>query len=393
MLFRFLALIALAAVAAGSDLPPCEGGRLVPSDYGANAVSFDVVRLPEAWCYMKDKWYAWDRYGDRWPMIAVVDDGFFPVDDLGYNGHIKGDPTYDGNGAYHQSALGDEQAPVCQGYHGTAVATLLLGITNNGKSGDVNIASASGCWQVSGKDVVGSDFLPIRVTGGYNFSARVGCGTIKAMASALSYAAGANSDYHRDFPYNTYAIRVINVSKTIVPGNDFWKYPDPTPGVDEDLKNLMKASSLASMNAVLVIGAGNDRRVMNDKGWIDQYAPGRIVTVGALNRSGTAYWDYGEQQGTRRGSGVDIFAPGEPHSVQYYNRSAEIPGTSFAAPLVSGVLALMWNANPCASNADHIRWLLESADRVPMPDGRTIRRLNAAKAVRMAYDEGGVWCR
>ena len=84
----------------------------------------------------------------------------------------------------------------------------------------------------------------------------------------------------------------------------------------------------------------------------------------------------------RRGAAVDIYAPGEAFTLgpDGTTAPASVDGASFAAPIVSGVLAMMWNANPCMSNEAHVQTLLDTADSIRTPSGDTLRRVNAYAA-------------
>jgi len=81
---------------------------------------------------------------------------------------------------------------------------------------------------------------------------------------------------------------------------------------------------------------------------------------------------------------VDIYAPGEAFTLgpDATTAPASVDGASFAAPIVSGVLAMMWNANPCMTNEAHVQALLDTADSIRTPSGDTIRRVNAYAAVK-----------
>jgi subtilisin family serine protease len=95
-------------------------------------------------------------------------------------------------------------------------------------------------------------------------------------------------------------------------------------------------------------------------------------------------------------SSVDICAPGYDVAISaapgwYLTNN----GTSFAAPYVSGTVALMVAANPCISNEEIESLLRESATNIdalnPSYAGQLgAGRLNAALAVQRAYDLGHV---
>lgn len=101
-----------------------------------NDAQSDAVKLPEAWYFMQDKWVSERaQCGRRWPMVVVIDDGFLDVDEFA-RPLIFG-PAYGDRGADKGVLIGTSLADGnhrdvnCRGYHGTAVAMLLGGISNN----------------------------------------------------------------------------------------------------------------------------------------------------------------------------------------------------------------------------------------------------------------------
>lgn len=112
------------------------------------------------------------------------------------------------------------------------------------------------------------------------------------------------------------------------------------------------------LGTVMVYAAGNDREKGYDAGLSTLTANPYTINVGAINRVG----DIGSSTSpnkpfSNRGANILISAPGSnifTSSIQFENAngsvfgtdSAEIQGTSFAAPIVSSVAALMLEANP-----------------------------------------------
>ena len=142
--------------------------RLIPDDYFAkdengfritgNEEQFNVIKLPEAWYFMLDKWVSEKKeFKRRWPVVVVIDDGFLGVDEFA-RPLIHG-PAYGDQGSAKGVLIGTSLADGnhsdlnCRGYHGTAVAMLLGGTSNNirqpiivGAFRTVNIASVAGPW-------------------------------------------------------------------------------------------------------------------------------------------------------------------------------------------------------------------------------------------------------
>lgn len=133
-----------------------------------------------------------------------------------------------------------------------------------------------------------------------------------------------------------YAVQQINASgrpsvvSMSLSGNSF-------NAMDDAVRNAH------SMGVTVVVAASNDR---NDA---CNYSPARspyAITVG-----GTAHNRYGDRLyvGTNFGSCVDVFAPGENIPAAGYpciDCSRLRSGTSMAAPIVSGVVAIMLQRQP-----------------------------------------------
>ncbi|MET0403072.1 MAG: S8 family peptidase, partial [Cystobacter sp.] len=112
-----------------------------------------------------------------------------------------------------------------------------------------------------------------------------------------------------------------------------------TPGVDPTIE----AAANALMNRpglILVVAAGNNN---SDACGGSPARLGNAITVGGTNRT-DARWVSSPYTGSNYGSCVDLFAPGE--AIPSLHRTddslgSEESGTSFAAPQVAGVAAIM----------------------------------------------------
>jgi subtilisin family serine protease len=162
----------------------------------------------------------------------------------------------------------------------------------------------------------------------------------------------------------------------------------------------------ADERGVLMIhAAGNDAKDLAtennfpNRHYLDGGSAQHWIEVGASNWRGadalaSEFSNYGREQ-------VDIFAPGSDiRSTWPDNEYSAASGTSFAAPVVSGIAALLMAYYPELSAADVRRILLESAtrhgDRLVTRPGRDDARVrfgdlsvtgaivNAYEAVRMA---------
>jgi subtilisin family serine protease len=118
-----------------------------------------------------------------------------------------------------------------------------------------------------------------------------------------------------------------------------------------------------------------------------------VVAVGGTNKTDKRWtWrKFLRSGGSNYGAFVDISAPGldltstavynvtNPQAVKYRTGS----GTSYSAPIVSGVAALIYSVNPRFTPQDVENILLESADKIGV-SGLGAGRVNALKAVRLA---------
>lgn len=86
------------------------------------------------------------------------------------------------------------------------------------------------------------------------------------------------------------------------------------------------------------------------------------------------------------GPGVDVVAPGVSIRTTSPNQAYAAPsGTSFAAPIVSGILGLIWSLNPQLTPAQTEQILFDSADVILNdPDKEGNGRVNAFKALQAA---------
>ena len=133
-----------------------------------------------------------------------------------------------------------------------------------------------------------------------------------------------------------------------------------------------------SQNVTIICSAGNDGR---DRLHYPS-AYDEVVSVGAsdLSDAKASFSSYGET--------VDIFAPGLQNlttmrvgkgSSQYNNDYDKINGTSFAAPIVSGIAALLLSVNPSLTN-EEIRGILVSTTSL-MQNQSSWNHLNASGRV------------
>lgn len=214
--------------------------------------------------------------------------------------------------------------------HGTAVAGIIGAVANNGQG----VAPVT--WT--------SPIIPVRVTGDE------GQATSWTLAAGIRAAVAAGA-------------RVINISFA----------PLQKDGI------VLRQCQLARLaGALTVISSGNTGKEVLDGG--SEYA----LFVGATGREDdlASFSTYGRF--------VDLAAPGvsllttRPGGV--YGTAS---GTSFAAPVVSGVAALVWSVNP-ARRPVSVREILVETARDLGPAGEDLQfgmgRIDAAAAVQAARD-------
>jgi subtilisin family serine protease len=216
--------------------------------------------------------------------------------------------------------------------HGTAVAGTAAALGNNG----VGVASIA--W--------GCQIMPIRICD------PSGSGSLSAMANGLIWAADRGA-------------RVANISYQ----------------VSDSLTVKSAAQYFQSKGGVVTIAAGND-------GSFDSTSDNPyVLTVGATN-SADALAGF-----STTGNNIDLTAPGV--GIQTLNRDsgyAPWSGTSFSAPIVAGVAALVISANPNLAAAQVQNVIKQSVDDLGSAGWDPSYgwgRVNAARAVDLALQTVG----
>ena len=279
-------------------------------------------------------------------MTAVLDTGV----DSGHPdlaGRLLPGQTFCNGGG---SAAGAPEVSQGDRGHGTSSAGLIGAATNNG------LGLAGLTWQ-------GRNVLPVKVIN--EQGAAVGASTV-SIRSGLLYAASQGA-------------KVVNMSLGIV-GN---------PG-DQALDDALAS---VSASAVLVAAAGNT----SNEGIYYPASNPNVIAVGAVGRADSLAC-YSARPGSRSGARqLDLVAPGgnagTGTNTCYVSSDYDQlvlaardqggytlrAGTSEAAPLVSGVAALMRSANPGLSAAQTRSLLLGSVRTVG-----GLKFLNAEAAVKAA---------
>ena len=194
-------------------------------------------------------------------------------------------------------------------FHGTMVASLIAGL-GSAESGVIGVAPGAKLLSISiGLGVPGSD-------------------TDAQIAQAVRWAVDHNAD-------------IINLSLTR--NSQTWP------------KSWDDAFSYAFENDVIVVAAAGNRSDKSSRPSAPATIPG-VVSVGGVTKNQEP------AEASTSGLGVAISAPAEDLLGAYPGESYRVwDGSSAAAPIVSGLLALMSQADPEASANDLIERLITSA--------------------------------
>jgi subtilisin family serine protease len=212
------------------------------------------------------------------------------------------------------------------GSHGTGVAGTVAASSNNG------IGIASACWACK--------IMPVRV------SDINGYATDSSIATGLTWAADhgarvANVSY------------IVSSSSTVTTGAKYFQ----------------------GKGGVVTVSAGNNGSFISSSD--NPY----VLTVTASNPSDQLYaW-------SNTGNNLDLAAPGEVYTTIPGAGYTNAAGTSFSAPLVAGVAALVMSANPSLTPTQVQDVLKKSADDLGTAGWDSTfgwGRVNAARAVSLA---------
>ena len=286
---------------------------------------------------------AWARSTGKGVTVAVVDSGVRPHADLAANllpgydfvsdpkmagdGGTRDADAYDPGDAAAAGACGAGSAASTSSWHGTHVAGIVGAVAGNG-IGVVGVAH-------------GAKVLPLRALG------RCG-GWASDIADAISWAAGGAVS---GLPANKTPARVINLSL------------GGSGTCDRTTQAAIDGARAAG--AVVVVAAGNESR---DVAQVTPASCRGVIVVAATSLAG------GRASYSNFGSAVTLAAPGGDKTggiLSTLNAGRSTPagdsyaayaGTSMAAPMVSGVAALMLAANDKLT-PDQVAAMLKSSAR------------------------------
>jgi serine protease len=232
------------------------------------------------------------------------------------------DPLYQGSGCIEEPSS----------WHGTVIAGQVAALTNNAQG----IAAVN--WN--------GRILPVRVAGK--------CGaTVADIVAGMRWAAGIPVP---GVPANPHPARIVNISF------------GGSAACDQAYQSAI--DELLAHGVIVVAAAGNESGTPTRPASCE-----RTIGVAALNRDGfkASYSNFGPALDIATVGG-DAADPNDPLSdsglLTINNDGTTMPGvpdyayvtgTSFAAPIVAGVAALMWSVNPSLSAQQLIDGLKSSA--------------------------------
>ena len=312
---------------------------------------------------------AWDiTIGDRDVIIGIIDSGVdYTHPDLAANiwvnpGEIPDNGIDDDGNGFVDDVIGWDfgqgtNDPMDAVGHGTGVAGAAAAVGNNG----VGVSGVA--WNVS--------ILPLKIANQF------GQIVLSAIVSAHDYATMILQSGFR-----------LAATNGSYGGYDQAFYTNAPTGFNAERDAIER---YVNVGGIFVAAAGNDG-FNNDDPNVTNFPssyniPGVIAVAATDNNDGLAdFSNYGAQS-------VDLGAPGQDILTTALGGGYEYQsGTSFAAPIVTGAVALIRSANPTASAIEVRAALFNSVDPVPSLQGRTVSggRLNVERALQIVGLDGPV---
>ncbi|NCC70257.1 hypothetical protein EOM09_01610 [bacterium] len=285
-------------------------------EYSPYQTYLNQINIKKAWNYTT---------GSKDIIVAVIDDGvYINHPELQYNiwqneKEIIGNGKDDDNNGYVDDRLGwdfvsNESEMTTRGTHGTMVAGIIGAVGNNnqgitGINWNTKIMSLIACTEY-------------------------GC-DVDAIKKAIRYAVDNDAD-----------IINLSLSSTMTIG-----YTDKFDDIIEYAYNKNVLIVAAAGNGDLEGDIGQNLNIIPQSPICNDVGKNMVLGVGAVTEDGyrTSWSNYGKC--------VDIYAPGESiisTAVPYYSTFEDFydfgDGTSFSAPIVSGIAALMKSKYPNITN-------------------------------------------
>lgn len=320
-----------------SNFPSSQTQTTTPIEFNAPEASSDVKGIPsDPGVIVGNFWEQWHHTGthglntlDVWGdytgegvRVGVLDDGF------NYN-HSELAPNFRTDLDYDTLDNDNDSINPSGDNHGTNVAQIIAGDDNGARS--VGVAFDA--------DIVG-------VRRGFGSQSETS-DTLEAFEYAL------NNDF--DIFNNSWGISSSFGDNTKInfTGTDTSEVVDAM----QDLVSLGRDG----LGTAIVFSAGNDRQSGQSSNYRNYQNSPYTITVGAINENGT-FANFSEA-----GANLLVTAPGDSlyiSNVADTSGASIISGTSFAAPAVAGVIALMYEANTDLGYRDVQEILAMSARQV-----------------------------
>ena len=305
------------------------------------------AKLGECWYHSAIRSnQAWEiTMGNENLIIAVVDDGFEITHEELANKIVSPYNVYDKSSDVKES----------KSRHGTHVAGLIAATANNGKG----IAGVAPKCKI----------MPIKVFNGFE-----SCSSIAVLQGVL-YAIKNNANV-----VNLSLGMIVNERLTINQQKDLisnhYRYEEH---LWERIFNIAD-----SKKSTVVIAAGND----NILAGIDpKHRSEDVIVVAAIGKNNLPMYDKAEF--SNYGIYTDVSAPGQDIlSTVGVNQYEEFDGTSMAAPLVSGAVALMKSVDSNLNTRQIKSILQETGLSVDLNIGKLIQLDKAIVAVKQRVKNG-----
>ena len=176
---------------------------------------------------------------------------------------------------------------------------------------------------------------------------------VKLILISINFEKSTDSQFVEAFEYaKNQGANIINCS---------WGSYNISQILHDELK------SIHDKNIKIIFASGNDNANLDENGINDESEDPNVIGVGATgeNNDVTYYSSYG--------SNLDILAPGGSDigilSTKESNKYDYVLGTSFAAPIVSGAVALKLSLNPNLTFEQIRDSLIKTADKIGIENG------------------------
>ena len=260
-------------------------------------------------------------------VVAIIDTGYTPHPDLptplpGYDFFDNDADATDPGDARSLNQCSDSPSAAPSSWHGTKVAGV-IGAKVNNSTGIAGINQQS-------------QIQHIRILGTCG-------GDTSDEIKAIRWAAGLPVD---GVPLNPTPARVINLS---------------LGGGGACSTNEQEAINAATAaGSIVIVAAGNSSQDLDQY----QFAPANcnnVITIAATTQTGA------RAGFTNYGSTVEIAAPGDALRTTTLGGYVTVDGTSFATPIVSGIVSLMLSVNPVLEYNGVLALLSNPAVANPFP--------------------------